>query len=220
MKRFLVAILFSFLFLVIWAGISLVLPRSAFAQGYCRCNLSANDTCVLKTNHCDTNYRASCTGNLNKCNNGSGSCSCVYSPPPPTATVKPPTATVKPPTATVKPPTATVANLTPVLISGGVSSPTCGAEGGINTAIGCIPTNDPQAFTSFLLRWGIGIGGGIAMLLIIYSGFLIMTSSGDPRKMQAGKELLTAAIGGIIFLAASTYILSIVGVEILKIPGL
>jgi hypothetical protein len=58
------------------------------------------------------------------------------------------------------------------------------------------------------------------MLLIIYSGFLIMTSSGDPRKMQAGKELLTAAIGGIIFLAASTYILSIVGVEILKIPGL
>ena len=206
MKRFLVAILFSFLFLVIWAGISLVLPRSAFAQGYCRCNLSANDTCVLKTNRCDTNYQASCTGNLNKCNNGSGSCSCVYSPPPPTATVKPPT--------------ATVANLTPVLISGGVSSPTCGAEGGINTAIGCIPTNDPQAFTSFLLRWGIGIGGGIAMLLIIYSGFLIMTSSGDPRKMQAGKELLTAAIGGIIFLAASTYILSIVGVEILKIPGL
>lgn len=44
-----------------------------------------------------------------------------------------------------------------------------------------------------------------------------MTSSGDPNKLKAGQELLTAAISGIIMLIFSVFILKVIGVDILKI---
>jgi hypothetical protein len=88
---------------------------------------------------------------------------------------------------------------------------------GINTAIGCIPVEDTQSFITFLLSWGIGIAGGIAFLLVIYAGFMITTSAGNPQRLQAGKELLTAAIMGLVLLVASTFILRVIGADILGI---
>ncbi|KKQ93704.1 MAG: hypothetical protein UT19_C0008G0029 [Candidatus Woesebacteria bacterium GW2011_GWB1_39_10b] len=92
-------------------------------------------------------------------------------------------------------------------------------SGRLLTAIGCIPIGSPQEFTSFLLTWGMGIAGGIAFVLMIYAGFLIITSAGNPQKLQAGKELLTAAIMGLILLLFGAYILQLIGVTILNIPG-
>lgn len=89
----------------------------------------------------------------------------------------------------------------------------------IKTAIGCIPINDQNALVGFFLRWGIGIAGGIAFLLILMAGFQIMTARGDPKRIQAGQELLTSAIAGIVLLIFSVFILRVIGVDILKIPG-
>jgi hypothetical protein len=61
----------------------------------------------------------------------------------------------------------------------------------------------------------VGIGGGIAFLLIIYGGFLVMTSTGDPKRLQAGQELLTSAIGGLILLILSMFILNVIGINVL-----
>lgn len=90
----------------------------------------------------------------------------------------------------------------------------------IYTAIGCIPVTGTQEFTAWILRWAIGVGGGIALLLIIVASFQIITSSGNPEKVQAGKELLTSAIAGLIMLIFSVFILKVIGVDILKLPGL
>lgn len=98
--------------------------------------------------------------------------------------------------------------------------PAGGAAGtGINTAIGCVPAlgKDSSALSNFLLNWAIGIGGGIAFLLILYSGFMIMTSSGDPQRLKAGQELLTAAISGVVMLIFAVFILRFIGVNILGI---
>ena len=81
---------------------------------------------------------------------------------------------------------------------------------GINTAIGCIPTDNINGFLAFILRWALGVAGGIAFLLVVYSGFTILTSTGNPQKMQAGKELLTAALAGIILLIFSLFLLDII----------
>lgn len=89
----------------------------------------------------------------------------------------------------------------------------------IDTAIGCIPINDENALVGFLLRWGIGIGGGIAFLLILIAGFQIMTSRGDPTKLKAGQELLTSAIAGLLLLIFGLVILRIIGVDILGLTG-
>lgn len=95
----------------------------------------------------------------------------------------------------------------------------CGS-GGINTAIGCIPVNNITEFASFFLRWGLAIAGGISVLMIVYAGFILISSTGDPKKTIAGQELLTSSIAGLIFLIFSIFILRLVGVDILGIPGL
>lgn len=87
------------------------------------------------------------------------------------------------------------------------------------TAIGCIPFGTGDLFVAFILRWGLGIGGGIAFLLIIIAAFQITTSSGDPKKLQAGKELLTSAVAGLVLLILSALILELIGVKLLNIPG-
>jgi hypothetical protein len=90
----------------------------------------------------------------------------------------------------------------------------------INTAIGCIPYNNIAEFAGFFIKWSIGIGSGIAFLLILYAGFMVMTSTGNPQRLKAGQELLTAAITGLVMLIFSVFILRVIGVDILKLPGL
>jgi len=100
------------------------------------------------------------------------------------------------------------------------SDPTCNAGGGkkgIDTAIGCIPFTSTGSFAKFFLQWALGIGGGIAFLLIVFAGFQIMTSSGNPERLQAGKELLTSAVSGLILLIFAIFVLRIIGVDLLGI---
>jgi hypothetical protein len=92
-----------------------------------------------------------------------------------------------------------------------------GSGVGIDTAIGCIPFGDQNQLIGFFLRWGIGIGGGIAFLLILMAGFQIMTSRGDPKRLQAGQEMMTSAIAGLLLLIFSLVILRIIGFDILGI---
>lgn len=62
--------------------------------------------------------------------------------------------------------------------------------------------------------------GGIALVLIAVAGFNIMTAAGDPQKLNGGRELLTAAVSGLVLIIFSVFILRLIGVQILQIPGL
>ena len=92
----------------------------------------------------------------------------------------------------------------------------CGATE-VYSAIGCIPVGDENSFGIFLINWGLGIGGGIAFLLIVYAGFIIITSSGNPQRLQSGKELLMAAMSGVLLLIFAVFILRLFGRDILGI---
>lgn len=89
---------------------------------------------------------------------------------------------------------------------------------GVWTALGCVNTK-PEDFVAQLLGWVIGIGGGIAFLLIVFGGFQIVTSSGDPEKLNSGKEIIVSAITGLLMIVFSVILLHLIGVDILKIPG-
>lgn len=97
--------------------------------------------------------------------------------------------------------------------------PTCLGGNGIDTAIGCINFSNQTEIVGFFVKWSIGIGGGIAFLLIVYSGFMIMTSQGNPERLKAGQELLGAAISGLLLLIFAVFMLRIIGYNILNIPG-
>jgi hypothetical protein len=118
----------------------------------------------------------------------------------------------------------------PQLFCDSIGFPTIENTGTFNTAVGCIRLVDVNSpinlattlgmLLSFTLPWSIGVAGGIAFILVVIAGFIITTSSGDPYKMSSGKELLTAAISGILLLIFAVFILRLIGKQILQIPGL
>ena len=95
----------------------------------------------------------------------------------------------------------------------------CMTSDGIPTPFGCIKTK-PQDFITSILKIAMGLAGGIAFLMIIYGGLVIMMSSGNPEKLNGGKEIITSAISGLLLIVFSVVILKIIGVDIFKIPGL
>jgi hypothetical protein len=95
---------------------------------------------------------------------------------------------------------------------------TCLDRDGIWTAIGCIRFQ-PQGLAEDLLAFGIGAGGGLTLLLLIYGAFLYTTSGGVPEQAQKGREVISGAITGLLFIILSVAILRIVGVDLLRIPG-
>lgn len=112
--------------------------------------------------------------------------------------------------------TPTINNAGPGSAAG--ADPTDGCTNGINTAIGCIPVlnnDNGTEFAGFVLRWAIGVGSGIAFLLIVYASFMTMTSQGDPNRLKAGSELMTSAISGLLLLIFSIFVLKFIGIDIL-----
>ncbi|MBI3954721.1 hypothetical protein HY333_01620 [Candidatus Collierbacteria bacterium] len=94
-------------------------------------------------------------------------------------------------------------------------------EWGVNTAIGCISTDIKSGgFVTSLLKLAVGLGGGIALLLILYGIFIVTTSAGIPDKLKEGKEVITSALAGLIFIILSIFLMNLIGVKILSIPGL
>lgn len=97
----------------------------------------------------------------------------------------------------------------------------CNAGKGINTALGCISFDAVSGgFVSDLLAIFIGLGGGIALLLILYGVFIITTSAGIPDKLNSGKELVTSAVSGLLFVILAIFLMNLIGIRILALPGL
>lgn len=95
----------------------------------------------------------------------------------------------------------------------------CNGGTGIATAIGCVSLQ-PSDFAGDILRFSVGIGGGIALLLLLYGFTLLTMSAGSPDKVNAAKEIITSAVGGLIFITMATVLMGFIGINILNLPGL
>lgn len=93
-----------------------------------------------------------------------------------------------------------------------------GDREGIWTAVGCIKRS-PKDIIGTLMRLGLTMGGGVALLMILGSGFILSTSAGDPKRTGEAKEMMVAAITGLIFVIFSVAILQFIGFSVLQIPG-
>lgn len=102
------------------------------------------------------------------------------------------------------------------------ANPFCNGNKGIATAIGCINADGiggDKGIVQQLFKLGTGIAGGIALLLILFGGFGIMTSTGNPEKLNEGKELIASAVTGLLMILFSVFLLKFIGVDLLCIPG-
>lgn len=104
-------------------------------------------------------------------------------------------------------------NKSNLLAQGALPSPSC-----TKTDFGCIP-NDPIGFTSSLYSIGLGLIGGVAVLFIVFGGYQILTSQGDPEKLRQGKKYIYYAIAGIILAFGGLTLYQTIGSNILRIPG-
>jgi len=95
----------------------------------------------------------------------------------------------------------------------------CAGETSINTALGCIPV-EMDKFIAWILPYLFGIAGTLAFLLMVYGFILIGTSQGDPKALQGAKETVTSAIMGLLVSLFAIFLLRLITLDILKIPGI
>jgi len=74
------------------------------------------------------------------------------------------------------------------------------ADVGAATGLG---NEDPRIIIARIIRIALGFVGVIGVILVMYGGFLWMTSKGDPTKIEKAKQILiNAGIGTVIILSA------------------
>jgi hypothetical protein len=94
----------------------------------------------------------------------------------------------------------------------------CNGNTGVDTAIGCVPTGDLKELLKFLLKFALFASGGIIVLMIIATGYTVMTSGGNPEKLQAAKENVIALFSGLALIAFSLILLYTIGGGVLGLP--
>lgn len=91
-------------------------------------------------------------------------------------------------------------------------------SGSIATDLGNIPC-DPPGFAKFLYGVGLGMIGAVALLFIVYGGYHILTSQGNPDQIRKGKSYIYYSIAGLILAVAGYAFYQIIATDVLKIPG-
>lgn len=98
-------------------------------------------------------------------------------------------------------------------------APGSGGTPGVWTSVGCVYADLGSFVSKFIFVWGVGFAGGISMLCIIYSAFMMQTSRGNAEAIKKAQQLLTSCITGLMVIIFSVFILRLIGVSILQIPG-
>lgn len=66
-----------------------------------------------------------------------------------------------------------------------------------------------------LLSFLVGFSALVAVIMIIYAGFLFITAGGDPDKISTGSKTLTAAIVGLVIVFLAKTIITFIITEFL-----
>lgn len=69
-------------------------------------------------------------------------------------------------------------------------------------------------FVTLLYKWGIGVGTALAGLIMIYAGYIYMTTQGSPDGAKTAKDLIVGALLGLALLILAGVILkNVVGLN-------
>ncbi|OGF21663.1 hypothetical protein A2316_01235 [Candidatus Falkowbacteria bacterium RIFOXYB2_FULL_38_15] len=73
-----------------------------------------------------------------------------------------------------------------------------GEEGGLSETLG--DTADPRVVASRIINIALGFLGIIAVVLVLYGGFMWMTAAGNEERVTKAKQILTAALIGLVII--------------------
>jgi flagellar basal body-associated protein FliL len=66
-----------------------------------------------------------------------------------------------------------------------------------------------QDFIQAFLDFAVPLGVFVAMVLLGYAGFVMVTSSGDPEKLKDAREVATNAVIGAVMIALGVIVLAL-----------
>lgn len=73
--------------------------------------------------------------------------------------------------------------------------------------------NNLKEYSEKLYVWSIGIAGSLAIIMLIYAGYLYVTSMGNPDQINSAKEIIIGALSGLLLLILASLILRSLGVS-------
>lgn len=88
----------------------------------------------------------------------------------------------------------------------------------IHTDFGCFP-NDPVGFAQKFYGIGLSFVAMVALVALILGGYAILTSKGDPHRVNVGKSYIFYAISGLLLAIFGFVFIEVVMVDILHVPG-
>jgi len=91
-------------------------------------------------------------------------------------------------------------------------------NGVLKTDLGEIACS-PTGFATSLYGIGLSFIGVVALLFIVYGGFLILTSQGSEEQLRRGKSYITYSIIGVVLAIAGYALYQILAIDVIKIPG-
>lgn len=88
----------------------------------------------------------------------------------------------------------------------------------IQTDFGCFP-NDPIGFVQKFYGLGVIFAAGLSLLVLIWGGYTILTSRGEPAQLNVGKSYIIYAIVGLLLAIFGYVFLAFIAGDLLHIPG-
>ncbi len=98
--------------------------------------------------------------------------------------------------------------LTPVLVSAQTND-ILGLNVINNANIG-LQASDPRAVAARIINVALGFLGIIAVVIVLYGGFMWMTAAGNEERISKAKQILTAGIIGLVIIVMAWAIASYV----------
>ena len=71
---------------------------------------------------------------------------------------------------------------------------------------------DLKTYSEKLYAWSIGIAGSLAIIMLIYAGYLYVVSMGNTDQINSAKEIIIGALSGLALLILASLILRGLGV--------
>jgi len=87
----------------------------------------------------------------------------------------------------------------------------------IHTPFGDIHT-DPEGLASDIAKIALGIAGGVAFLLMVFGSYRLIFSNGDPEAIQQGRQVITAAVIGLVVIIFAVFLIRLIGINVLGLP--
>lgn len=86
-----------------------------------------------------------------------------------------------------------------------ITDPATGKTADVAT-LRCVPVLFQNVVSAFLIFIGV-----VALFMILYSGIKLITSGGDPKQVQAARQIMTYAIIGAVVVLSSFAIIYFIG---------